>query len=278
MGESTPFQSVDRRRALSVEEFNREYRNRVPVVVTDALDGWKARSAWSLEQLRSRYGKTVVHVQGFQDGKPRAALDQRMLLGDYIDNILAKDFRTFPYYLRDNHLLFVEHRELRDDFRHPKYCFDWFQFLPGFLLRPGPRLFIGPGGTTQNLHQDMWGTFFWMAQLAGRKRWILFSPDQKEFLYPPKDKTAAGSAPLPIQPDKPDPERYPLFKKARGLECICGPGDLIIVPRDWFHWVQSLDPTVSLTHNYMARGNLRSCLIGQFKWSLAIARNHKAAA
>jgi len=139
-------------------------------------------------------------------------------------------------------------------------------------------VFIGPKGSIQNLHQDMWGTFFWMAQLAGRKRWILFAPDQRGFLYEPSDRLATGSTRPPVQPDKPDLERYPLFVKAQGFECTCGPGDLIIVPRDWFHWVQSLDPTVSLTHNYMGPGNFGSCLVGQFRWSFSVARTHKAAA
>jgi hypothetical protein len=276
VSEPIKFKPIDRRSNLSVKTFNREYRNRVPVVVTDALDTWRARSAWTFGELKVHYGKTVVHVQGFQDGQPHQALDRRMLLGEYIDNILTKDFHAFPFYLRDNHSLFVGHKELWGDFTHPRYCFDWFRLLPDFTVRPGPRIFIGPRGSVQNLHQDMWGTFFWMAQLEGRKHWILFSPDQKDLLFEHPKSDFPGSVKRPVRPDKPDLERYPLFAGAQGLECFCGPGDLIIVPRDWFHWVQSLDPSVSLTHNYMGPGNFRSCLTGQIKWNLSVAKQKRA--
>ncbi len=273
MNETISFRAVDRRSGLSVREFKGEYFNRTPVVVTDALESWEARASWTVEELKARLGKTPVRVQGFRNGLPNPELDRQMPFGEYIENILRKDFQSFPFYLRDNYSLFVDHKHLWKDFAHPKYCFDWFKFLPDSMVRPGPRIFIGPRGSMQNLHQDMWGTYFWMAQLAGRKRWILFSPDQKQFLYEPQANGATGR---PVRPDNPDLKRYPLITKTRGLECTIGPGDLIIVPRDWFHWVHSLDPTISLTHNYMGPGNFRSCLAGQMRWTFSVARHRGA--
>jgi hypothetical protein len=67
-------------------------------------------------------------------------------------------------------------------------------------------------------------------------------------------------------------ERFPLFKKAKGVECTIGPGDLLIVPGNWLHWVISLDPTLSLTHNYMGPGNFWPCLKGQTGWYLDYCR------
>ena len=258
---SVSYDPVERRRNLSVREFKREYFNQRPVIVEDCMDEWKARSLWTFEGLRSRFGDSTILAYYYENGKYREDLTKRLKLCEYIDDLLAGDFQTYPYYGRDNHSLFVEHRELWDEFRDPKFCFDWFRVIfPKFMLRPGPRIFIGPKGATTNLHQDMWGTHFWLAQLAGRKRWVLFSPDQYQFLH---------DYCWNIRPDQPDLRLYPRYTEAHGLECILSPGETIIVPRGWVHWVNSLDPTISLTHNYMGPGNFVSCLTGQFRWTLA---------
>jgi Cupin-like domain len=224
------------------------------------MNDWKAGSAWSFESLKSRFGETTILVYGYDKGSYQQDLIRRIPLGDYIDKILVNDFESYPYYGRDNYSLFVEHKDLRSDFTEPKYCYDWFRVVfPGFALRPGPRIFVGPKGCVTNLHQDMWSTHFWMAHVVGRKQWVLFSPDQKKLLY-----THCRQ----IRPDKPDLDRFPMFAKARGLEAVVNPGELIIVPRDWLHFVVSLDPTVSLTHNYMGPGNFLPCLKGQLGWTI----------
>jgi Cupin-like domain len=265
---SVQYQPVDRRHNLSVREFKHEYLYRSrPVVVTDALDQWNARDCWTFEAFKSRYGKSKVDVY---HGSSRPEMAQRIPLAEYIERILANDFGAYPYYLRYNFSLLQEHKELWADFAEPKYCFDWFRLLPKFMRLPSPRIYMGPKGAVSDLHQDRWGTHFWMAQLAGRKHWILFGPDQEEFLYGSVGNPG-GLVPYQVNPDAPDLERFPMFAKAKGLECTIGPGDLLIVPSNWVHWVVSLDPTLSLTHNYMGHGNFRSCLKGQLSWTLKAA-------
>ena len=85
-----------------------------------------------------------------------------------------------------------------------------------------PTIFVGPKGAITPLHHDIWKTHSWLAQLVGRKHWILFSPDEKKFLYE-----------YNVQPHNPDLEKFPLFRNTKPLECIIGPGDLIFVPSGW---------------------------------------------
>jgi hypothetical protein len=265
--EPVHYESVDRRRELSVREFKREYLNRKPVVITDGINDWRARSTWTFENFKSRYGESIVAAYPYEHGRYRADRAQQLPLAEYIDNILTKDFDSYPYYLIYNSSLLHEHRELRGDFSEPEYCFDWFKFLPEAMRFPSPRLYLGPKGTISSLHQDRWGTHFWMAQLEGRKWWILFSPDQDRLLYKGQDTgKEQGLIRYQVQPDKPDLKRFPMFREAKGMECTIGPGDLLIVPGNWLHWVMSLDATLSLTHNYMGPGNFWSCLQGQAGW------------
>lgn len=241
---SLHYPEVDRRSGLSLKEFIREYRRPgKPVVLTDAIDDWKARTTWTFDFFKSRYGQRPVLVYKYRGEKYRHNDSRQMKLGDYIDGIVHSDWEGFPYYIRDNWKMLVELPELTADYKFPKYFFDWFQLLPSFMRLPYPRIFIGPKGAVTPLHVDIWGTHAWLSQLVGRKRWILYPPNQKPLLYDYK-----------VEPDRPDFKRYPLFEQARGVECTIGPGETVYVPGNWSHWVVSLEAGISLSSNYMGPG------------------------
>src|SRR5690349_10265813 len=113
---ATAYPEVDRKAGLSVRDFNRLYRNPgKPVVITDAIDGWRARSAWTFDLFRNRYGKTIITVHEYHGDKYRPNDVRRMELADYVDEILSKDWTSFPYYIRDNWRLLADHPELSAD-------------------------------------------------------------------------------------------------------------------------------------------------------------------
>jgi histone arginine demethylase JMJD6 len=249
------YPEIDRRAGLSRDEFRREYLYPgKPVVITDAIDNWKARSAWTLDYFRTRYGATEVTVYRLDGERYQPNAKETLSLSVFIDKVKNFDFDKYPYYVRDDWRLFTIHNELLTDYEVPSYFFDWFKLLPPMMRLVYPRIFIGPRGAITPLHLDIWATHAWLAQLVGRKRWILFSPEQRELLYEYR-----------VQPHKPDLKRFPLFAKTRPVECTIGPGDLIFVPSGWAHEVTSLDATISITHNYMGPGCFRSSVAGSMK-------------
>lgn len=246
------YPQIERRSGLSEREFTREYKTpRRPVVLIDVAKGWKARS-WTLELLRARYGETKV-VPNRYDGLWYAA-DQlkEMRLADFIDGLLTKDWKGFPYYIWDNRDLFAQHPELLADFEVPPYFFDWLSRLPSFMQRPGPRLFIGPKGAVTPFHIDFWGTHGWLTQIIGKKRWIVVSPDQKHLLH---GKKVGERTRYEVNPEAPDFEKFPLFRKVRALECTISPGETMFIPGGWFHYVKSVEAGLSLTGNLMGPGS-----------------------
>ena len=252
---TSQFPQVDRRNGLSLREFRKEYLYaRRPVVITDAIDSWPARDRWTLDYFKSQYSDTSITVCRLGGERYRPDDTEKVRLSAFIDRLQANTFETYPYYVRDDWRIFQIHKELLSDYEVPNYFFDWFAFLPPFMRLTYPRIFIGPRGALTPLHLDIWGTHAWLAQLVGRKRWILFPPDQKELLY---DCT--------VQPQNPDFARFPLFRKAKPVECTIGPGDLIFVPGGWAHEVISLDATISITHNYMGPGCFTQSLSGSVK-------------
>ncbi|MGI9305299.1 MAG: cupin-like domain-containing protein [Gammaproteobacteria bacterium] len=244
---------VERRRNLSLAEFKREYLYPgKPVVITDAIDGWKDKPIWTFEHLRKSCGDTPVRIHHYD--QEREFTDDgvsHVSLAEYIDGITSRDWKDYPYYLRDNWRLFHEHSALMSGHTVPKYFFDWFKLLPSFLRMPYPRIFLGPKGAVTPLHVDVWDTHAWLSQLQGRKRWVLFSPEQGKYLYDYK-----------VRVESPDLDLFPLYAKVHPVEATIAPGDTIFVPSRWAHWVESLDPAISITYNFMGPGCLMPCMRG----------------
>lgn len=88
--------------------------------------------------------------------------------------------------------------------------------------------------------------------VAGRRRFILFPPDQLKNLYVgPFEFTPAGTPVSLVDPLHPDLERFPKFAEAleRAQVAELEPGDAIYIPFYWWHGVDSLE-TVNLFINY----------------------------
>ncbi|OWJ99885.1 hypothetical protein Celaphus_00016012, partial [Cervus elaphus hippelaphus] len=72
-----------------------------------------------------------------------------------------------------------------------------------------------------------------LIQVTGKKRVVLFSPRDAQYLY------LSGSKSEVLNIDNPDLAKYPLFSKARRYECSLKAGDVLFIPALWFHNVIS---------------------------------------
>jgi hypothetical protein len=111
------------------------------------------------------------------------------------------------------------------------------------LLAPAvkPRAWIGNAATVAP-HFDLYENLACVA--AGRRRFILFPPEQVANLYVgPVDFTPAGTPVSMVDLAEPDLERFPKFEVAAAAALVAElvPGDVIFVPYLWWHAVQSLD-------------------------------------
>jgi hypothetical protein len=88
--------------------------------------------------------------------------------------------------------------------------------------------------------------------VGGRRRFILFPPDELKNLYVgPFELTPAGTPCSLVDPLNPDFERFPRFAEAleHAQTAELRPGDAIYIPFYWWHSVDSLEP-VNLFINY----------------------------
>ncbi len=79
-----------------------------------------------------------------------------------------------------------------------------------------------------------------IVQVTGKKKVVLFSPEDALNLYMIGDKSRV------LDIDNPDISQYPLFPYATRYECELYPGDVLFIPSLWFHNVVSIDFSVAV--------------------------------
>ena len=79
-----------------------------------------------------------------------------------------------------------------------------------------------------------------LVQVTGKKKVVLFSPQDASNLYLCGDKSQV------LDVNQPNLSAYPLFAQATHHECQLEAGDILFVPALWFHNVISLDFSVAV--------------------------------
>lgn len=236
---------VPRHDACSISDFDSQVAALgLPVVITAGADRSTTLASWTLTELAARFGHVKVPVLG-RDSNPQDALGdsgsmkprRMMSLADYI-RCISSDAGTAPYAgnisLRNDPAVAGRLADLLCKCRFP----DW---LPG-SAQDEYRMWIAAAGQLTGIHNDPYHNF--NAQLIGTKRFVLFAPDQHEALY--AEFFNSGMWTSPIDPTAADLQKYPKFAAATGYECELQPGDILFLPRFWWHYVQARKVSVNI--------------------------------
>jgi hypothetical protein len=233
---------IDRRHNLPYEDFAREYLfPNKPVILSGALEGWRAVAHWTPEYFRNTYGAMKLSI----DGKDYT-------MADFIDRVNSSTPETPAPYLR-NAVIDQLLPELLSDIQPlPGYFFP--NWLDGKFSNPlrwlhngSPELYIGGSGAKfPLLHFDNYHTHAFLAQVYGIKEYTAFSPDQTPFLYVSPKKYNASLIP---DLENPDLERFPLFAKAVPMRFQLHPGEILFVPGGLWHTAKMLTPSISISVN-----------------------------
>lgn len=115
-------------------------------------------------------------------------------------------------------------------------CLDLFE---GFSPLSQPRFWIGAGNQFIGLHNDPFRNI--IALFSGRKRVIMFPPEELPNIYPaPFDKRAAKVITSLVNAYNPDLKKFPLFKEAlkKVKIAVINPGEFLYMPPLWWHAVE----------------------------------------
>jgi hypothetical protein len=264
---------IERARGLTPEIFQQQYLTGMgkPIIVTDAITSWPALSRWGFEFFKTHYGSDSVIVKTWLGSKGMKFV-KLMSLGDYIDYVERPDGPSrglwidsttrhpctgpaksleIPLYLAWS--IFASHAELLDDVKlSPTFVEDFLPLLPkpfqkimdGATKYFSTGILMGPKDSQMGLHYDFLDSHAYLAQIVGKKRCVLFSPEDSDALY-------GGKANV----DAPDFEQFPLLRDATAYECTLEPGELLFIPYRWWHHVVSLEASITVNYNFFNRVN-----------------------
>ncbi|MEZ4394519.1 MAG: cupin-like domain-containing protein [Polyangiales bacterium] len=232
-----------------------------PGLLRGVVPSWPAAS-WRLDGLASRLGAREVSPVVLTDG--RFVVDLRegvrvkpMPVAEYLAHLAAPG--APPYYLRlplEGDLAALS-REAPVD----AYCVG--------SVAQKRNLWVGAAGTCSDLHFDM--THNLVAQISGRRRVTLFAPDQRVALYP-HPLRSLNAHHSQVRLDAPDLARFPRFAEARGEAVALEAGELLFIPRGWWHHFESLAPSIAVNAFWATPAHVPALLAARAAWTLAAVR------
>lgn len=211
-----------------------------PVVLTGMVDHWPALTSWSLDYLAEKVGEATVELQAQRtdadDYELAKERHKRVLPMRSVIDAIRQSGPTNDFYVTAYNDIANKHSlaPLWDDLGDIS------------ILRPtGGRdgfFWLGPKGTLTPFHHDLTNNL--LVQVMGRKR-VYLVPSWEVGRMRNSIHCFSGRSPN----DWPDDELPPL------VECIIDRGDALFLPIGWWHYVEALDVSISMSFTNFAADN-----------------------
>jgi hypothetical protein len=267
------FRDIDKMQTLSRLEFAAYMRQpTAPLILTGAMRDWPAMEEWSLEFFGTAFSRYPIVARAPQSSTV-AVCSVKTTVGHYVDylcnpanrhiqgqwikgdpdilancgwTLYAGGFNPAHPILGNRELLFKYVPSL------PDFIDCWRSRLdPNFcneceLARSHYFVYLSaPGGVTP-LHHDFWSTHAFLAQIVGRKEAFLFSPASIPLLYSELTRN--------VRKMMDDPK----FADVEGWRAILSPGDMLILPSRWPHYVETLETSITYSADWIDSSNWRT--------------------
>lgn len=233
-----------------------------PVIIKHGMAAWTALKRWQdVSYLKRVAASRLVPVETYDtsDATQTYLTDsweqQVMSVGDFIDRYVLRDetnnaANNLPMdagYLAQ-HPLFDQIPALRKDIEVPQYCTAMTSadiHAPESvecLREPLVSAWLGPCGTVSPLHNDPYHNI--LCQVVGSKYLRLYSLRETDHLYAREGPICNNSY---VDIDNVDDAQYPLFRRAQGWQCVLRAGEMLYIPRHYWHYVRSLERSFSVS-------------------------------
>lgn len=222
----------------SMETFYSNYiLKEKPVVLNNCINHWPALTKWQdQDYLLKLAGLRIVPIEIGIKYTDSEWTQKLMTLQQFIEEHIYKTNNTTGYLAQ--YQLFEQIPELSNDISQPEYC-----CFSDSDETVDVNAWYGPKGTVSPLHHDPKKNL--LAQVVGQKIIYLFSPLDSEYLYPHQEELLNNTA--KVDPRKPDLDVYPKYSKATPMFCVLKPGQLLYIPPKWWHFVESLSVSFSVS-------------------------------
>lgn len=249
-----------------------------PIIIPRTFEHWPARKLWSditYLKIRTIGGNRLVPVEIGSSYTEDSWSQKLMRFGDFIEQYLASQTSAETGYLAQ-HDLFTQIPSLKNDISTPDFCFTVPPAATGAaaqtagvnetiqLTDPLVNAWLGPAGTKTPLHTDAYHNI--LCQVVGYKFVRLYAPEETPRVYPDGVDASginmSNTSQVDIRLVRPrlwDGEvadeaairdiatRFPKFGEAKYQEAILGPGDCLYIPLGYWHYVESLTASFSVS-------------------------------
>lgn len=232
----------------SPQNFRERFETRRrPIILTDAMTDWPASRTWSPSHLSASLPDVEFNAGGYS-----------FTLGDYFNYCNAvENADDQALYIFDSN--FAEKAPaLASDYSLPDvFSEDLFSVLGS--RRPHFRwLIIGPPRSGSSFHIDPNATSAWNAAIRGRKKWLFFPPDVTPPGISPSVDGADVTAPVSVMEWFVNFYNRDLIEQVGAVEAVVQPGEIMFVPRGWWHCVLNLDVSIAVTQNFVSSCNVQA--------------------
>lgn len=211
--------------------------NNSPLIFSGLIDQWRSYRNWSPTELTKEHGRKSVKAlinlpsKGVFFPKDQKHYEQILTLSEFMDLILSTpaDRPCYLAYQRANEI-----------FSSQDYDFD--SLLGSLNTSHDTRVWIGSAGTRSMLHSDLKDNLF--CQIWGEKKVVLIPWEDSLSAYPCPNNIVNSQLDLANINLK----YYPKLKGTTLYTATMGPGDMLFMPRGWWHDIRAQTPSISLNH------------------------------
>jgi Cupin-like domain len=234
---------------ISPEEFKKEfYIPGIPVVIKNISKNWPAYSKWNWDYFKQLIGDKRVPLYNNVKSDaytPVNSADDYKTFGEYVDMIRKgpAGWRIFLFNI------FEHAPQLAKDFTWPD------EMMKGFVKKY-PMLFVGGATSITHMHFDIDVSHILHTQFVGRKKVLLFPYNQQHKLYrkPFEVLSLADFSNYYKLNGKPDYEKFPALKLARGYDLTLTHGDTLFMPAGFWHHMEYIDSGFAMSLRAMQSG------------------------
>lgn len=240
--------------------FRRYVEANRPVILTGVMEPWPALGRWTPEYLAAvageHRGEVIVSANGLYPDyltQPSPMAKVEMPVSEFLRRAGGKAEAGEPlppvlaagetYYVYGKSYLLDAVPRLAQDLGTPA-CL-------GNVPVSTRGVWISSPGCVTPLHYDLPNGL--LCQVLGSKRVYLFDPAQHDRLYPRSPKFPGFDnfeRQSQVDIHHPDLGAFPEFRRAEALECVLRQGETLFIPSNWFHEVETLELSISVTFGF----------------------------
>jgi hypothetical protein len=243
-----PAQKIDRIPLPDAETFFREYAvRRKPVIITNLFGDQAISSIKTFADARQAFGDVMLNVRTEYStamARPQESVNQTMSFGDYWDFVAANP--TTPIMCTEYEIP----ARMMAQYDLPAFCLGRDTRDNEILSMPRKygdhdllmNVFIGNRGNKAHLHYDGDHRHVLLYQVFGRKKVVLFQPEEGGALNPLDSKAGFAGSSLESMSES---ELAELVDAANGYSDTLYPGEAIYMPMLIWHYLEYTDDAMS---------------------------------